>query len=159
MKIKILLVFSILAFNFQLSAFSAEIASSRRLIEQADLLDGEEVMYRGEAVAAIIKRAGYSWINVNDGSSAIGVWCHNKAADTVKFLGDSKHKGDTLEVRGIFHRACPEHGGELDIHADEVIVTAEGHRVPGRLDVEKLKISVALFLITIVLAFMFRKKL
>ncbi|MHB8896748.1 MAG: hypothetical protein ACYC99_16460 [Candidatus Geothermincolia bacterium] len=37
-----------------------------------------------------------------------------------------KYKGSTVRVVGVFHRACEQHGGDTDIHADAVEVLRKG---------------------------------
>ncbi|MBN1526485.1 MAG: DNA-binding protein [Candidatus Omnitrophica bacterium] len=130
------------------AAAEAQRVSSAELIEKAKEFDGKQVIYRGELVTAILDRGEYSWANVNDGNNAIGVWCLSSALKPVKFIGDYKYKGDVIEVRGVFHRACSLHGGELDIHAESVEVKASGYRVKQWFSVRKLILALALLLLT-----------
>lgn len=133
--------------------------SSRDLIENAKLLDGKVLTYRGEAITAIMERGDYSWVNVFDGSNAIGVWCKSGLLKDVKYIGDYKHKGDILEVEGVFNRADPGHNGELDIHAIKVTVVERGYRVEESVDKRKINLSVIIFLLTLLLVYIFRKKM
>ena len=137
----------------------AEIVSSKDLIENANTLDGKTVRYRGEIVTAILNRGEYSWANLNDGDNAVGVWCPSSLLDAVKFIGDYKNKGDVLETEGVFHRACSAHNGELDIHADSVKIIKAGFSVSEGVDSRKLNISAAIFLLTILLVAIFRKRI
>jgi len=138
---------------------AAAAVSSKELIENAKALDGKTIRYRGEAVTAIMNRPEGSWINLNDGDNAIGVWCKSAMLDPVKFIGDYKSKGDILEVEGVFNRACPAHGGELDIHAIAVNVVKHGFMVKEKIDAIKLDIAIAVFLIAILLSALFKKRL
>lgn len=149
----------LLVFSFQLSAFSAEVVTSPEMIDNADALDGKPVRYRGEAVTAVLNRGEYSWINLNDGSNAIGVWCKSAALMPVEFVGDYKHKGDILEVEGIFNRACRAHGGELDIHAKTVNVLKRGFMMKEKMDRLRLDTAIGIFTIAILLVVLFRKRL
>ena len=81
-------------------------------------------------------RGEYAWINVNDGQNAVGIWVNKNLTEDILYAGNYKFKGDGLEITGIFHRACPEHGGDLDIHA-------QGLRKirPGRQTLEKLNLG------------------
>ncbi len=133
--------------------------SSKDLIENARLLDGKVLTYKGEAITAIINRGQYSWINVFDGYNAIGVWCESASLKDVKFLGDYKHKGDMLEVEGVFSRACPAHKGELDIHALRVNIVEQGYRVEEHVSMRKISLSVILFLLVLLVIYIFRKKM
>ena len=134
---------------FGAAAYAAdERLSSIQLIDKAKELDGKSVIYAGELVTAILNRGEYSWAHVNDGSNTIGVWCVTSALAPVKFVGDFKHKGDIVEVRGTFHRACYLHGGELDIHADAIAIKELGHDVRQWISVRKLILALALLLLS-----------
>ncbi len=158
-------LFLIFALNFLLLTFSFSLVqaavtwSSNELIEKAKELDGRTLIYKGELVTAILNRQEHSFINLNDGSNAIGVWCKSSALSSIKFAGDYKHKGDILEVRGVFNRACPEHNGELDIHADEIKIIEHGCLLKERLDPIKIKSSIVIFIIILITVIIFRKKL
>lgn len=132
--------------------------TSKELIENAKSLDGRDVTYRGELVTAVLNRKDHSWVNLNDGDNAIGVWCEDSMVRPVKFIGDYKNRGDILEVSWIFHRACPAHGGELDIHAQTVSVVRHGFPQSERIYKTKLDLSIALFLIILSIVIIFRKR-
>ena len=129
------------------------------MIENAKALDGKTVQYRGEAVTAVLNRGEYSWVNLNDGDNAIGIWCKSASLASIKFIGDYKNRGDILEAKGVFHRACPAHNGELDIHADSIKIAKPGFPVSERMLRRKLNAAIAVFLLTILLAAAFRKRI
>jgi len=137
----------------------AQTLSSTELIENAKELDGAMVLYKGEVVTAIMRHGTHSWITVNDGPSAIGIWAENSLAKNIKFVGDYKYKGDTVEVEGIFNRACSAHGGELDIHAEKIAVLERGSSFAERPYGDRIRIAIALFLATLIAVAFFRKKL
>lgn len=141
------------------SSSYGEVMSSKELIERADLLDGKAVSYSGEVVTAIMKRGEHSWVNLNDGENAIGVWCENSMLEGVKFIGDYKFKGDILEVEGKFNRACSIHRGDLDIHATSIKIIKIGYPVAEKVDTAKLKVAGALFLAILPLLFFFKKRM
>ncbi len=147
------------AFSFQLSACYAEPISSKDLIERAKELDGKEITYKGEAVTAILKRGEHSWVNLNDGNSAIGIWCKTADLKSVIFIGDYRTKGDILEARGTFNRACRSHSGEMDIHARSIKIVEKGHVVAEHLNERKIVLSAILFLIVISLTFIFKRRI
>ncbi len=107
----------------------AQAISSTELIGKAKEYDNVVIIYEGEPVGSILRRGDFAWLNINDGSSAIGVWLPKDKAESVKYMGGYKHKGDWVSVTGVFHRACPEHGGGLDIHAQELTVVKTGEVV------------------------------
>ncbi len=109
-----------------LSAAYAQPVSSTELINNAKLYDGKKVVYEGEVIGDVMARGRYSWVNLNDGQNAVGIWVPEALARDVRMTGSYKTKGDWLEATGIFHRACPEHGGDLDIHAQAIRVIQGG---------------------------------
>jgi len=76
-------------------------------------------MFRGE----------YAWVSIYDGMYAISAWCPADEARQIQSYGDYNHKGDLVEVYGVFHRACNVHGGDLDIHCTSLDVIEEGYPV------------------------------
>ncbi len=114
----------------------AETVSSQVLINNAKQYDGKIVTYQGEAVGDIMARGDHAWINLNDGYIAVGVWVKKAELKDIVYLGSYREKGDIVEVTGVFHRACPEHGGDLDIHAQEVKKI-----IPGRLSSNELNVK------------------
>jgi hypothetical protein len=114
--------------NLKLYAF-AEAVSSTELINNAKQYDGKTVTYIGEVIGDIMIRGEYAWINVNDGKNAIGIWIDKELAQGISYTGSYKSKGDWIEVTGIFHRACQEHGGDLDIHAQDMRKLSQGRKI------------------------------
>lgn len=104
-------------------------ANSTDLIENALTLDGQTIVYTGEVVGDIMKRGDHAWINLSDGSNAMGVWVETAALTGITVAGRYGQTGDTVRVTGTFHRACREHGGDMDIHADTLVRTASGSPV------------------------------
>ncbi len=135
-----------------------EAASSKELIENAKNIDGKSIVYTGEAVTAIMDRGGNSWVNLNDGDNAIGIWCAHALTEPIKYVGDYKNKGDIVEVEGIFNRACPIHGGELDIHASSLKVIKMGYKVRKPFSRKMIGMSAVLFMLTLVAAVISRKR-
>lgn len=118
------------------------------LVEKGKQLDNKEISVSGEAVGDKMRRGNYFWININDGTNSMGVWMDNEDADKVKNLGNYQHKGDTLQITGIFNRACVEHGGDMDIHAQGLQVIKNGHAVNKSVDAKKIVVGAILTLIT-----------
>lgn len=133
--------------------------SSKRLIEHAKFYDGKVVTYKGEAIAAVMNRGDYGWININDGDNAIGVWAKSQLLADVNLFGNYKSKGDMLEVSGIFNMACQEHGGDLDIHADSMTIKKRGYLIGEKIDTRKIYAIFFLFPLSIGIAILFRKRI
>jgi len=115
----------------------AQPISSSQLINSAKELDGKIVTYQGEVIGDVMKRADFAWVNVHDGINAIGIWVSYSLAREIIYTGSYKAKGDIIEVFGIFHRACPEHGGDLDIHAETLRKIDSGRFLRERLNPAK----------------------
>ena len=103
--------------------------SLSELIDEAKDYDGHVIKFRGEAIGNILYRGSYAWVNVSDANnSAIGIWMSADTARKISFLGHYGMRGDTLLVTGTFNRACPDHGGDPDIHADTVTIINSGSK-------------------------------
>ena len=113
---------------FLLSAvcYAQTAISSTELIERAKELNGQEVVYEGELIGEVMTRGNYSWLNLNDGQNAIGVWTGNNFLNLISFAGGYNHRGDWLQVKGVFNRACKTHGADLDIHAQSISLIRRG---------------------------------
>jgi len=124
-------IFLLSAIRYPLSAvcYAQTAVSSTELIERAKELNGQEVAYEGELIGEVMTRGEYSWLNLNDGQNAIGIWTGNNFLNLISFAGDYTHKGDWLQVRGVFNRACQVHGSDLDIHAQSINLIRRGRIV------------------------------
>ncbi|MGE5561018.1 MAG: DNA-binding protein [Chloroflexota bacterium] len=125
--------------------------TSTDLIEHAREYDGQTVTYSGEAIGDVMKRGDHVWLNVSDGANAIGLWLTVDQAQSINALGSYWLTGDTLTVTGIFHRACAEHGGDMDIHVRELAVTARGHARPHPVDARRIAWAAAFALLALAL--------
>lgn len=122
----------------------AKTISSMELIEHAKDFDGKSISFQGEAIGDIMKRGNFAWVNVNDGTSAIGIWLKAELAKEINYTGSYKAIGDTVLVVGRFNRACIEHGGDLDIHADSITIVKTGNLVEEKINLQKYKAALAL---------------
>ncbi|MEW6378406.1 MAG: hypothetical protein AB1611_02230 [bacterium] len=139
---------------------AARLLSSDTLINQSRRYDRQTVQFRGEVVGDIMHRGTHCWINVNDGPQALGIYCPERLVKSIRFIGDYKYNGDTIEVTGTFHKACPQHGGELDIHAEELKIIKTGDRRPHLVTQSKIRMAIALFACTLLVLglHIYRKK-
>ena len=110
---------AILHFAFCILNFNcyAEPISSTELIQDSQQYDGKEVIFKGEVIGEVMPRGDGVWVNINDGENSIGIWMPHELAAAIEYRGGYNVKGDILEIKGIFNRACVQHGGDLDIHA------------------------------------------
>lgn len=102
---------------------SANTVSSQDLINNAPLYNGKIVAYEGEVIGDVMDQ----WINVNDGNAAIGIFYPDaEMVKSIKLCGGYNAIGDRVLISGRFNQACPDHGGDLDIHAQKIEVAAAG---------------------------------
>jgi hypothetical protein len=99
---------------------------SNDLIDHAKDYDNQTVVYEGEVLGDILNRGDHAWLAVFDGSNTIGVFVTAEQAKQITVVGGYGKHGDTIRIEGVFHRACAEHGGDLDIHADTMKVLSVG---------------------------------
>jgi len=132
--------------------------SSVELIEKAAEFDGREVEFRGEAIGEPMRRGDHAWINVNDGANAVGIWADGGAAAAVRLYGSYRARGDAVLVRGVFHRSCPEHGGDFDIHASGITVIAPGTAVDHPVRIPPLIAAVLLLAAALALHLLWRRR-
>ncbi|MGA1863805.1 MAG: hypothetical protein ACMUHX_01960, partial [bacterium] len=118
--------------------------------------DGYHVEVKGEVVGDIMERKNGTWLNIDDGSESIGVWCPKDNLPRIDFIGDYKSKGDILMISGVFNKACSVHGGETDIHATEIIKVHKGHPIHHPISSEKIKWTLILIAFTIVTTGIYR---
>ncbi|MFH1046440.1 MAG: DNA-binding protein [Candidatus Omnitrophota bacterium] len=133
----------------------AQSISSTELINNAKQHDGQTVRYAGEVIGEIMARQGHAWINVNDGKNALGIWVDKTLLKDIKYSGGYQTQGDWVEVQGVFHRACREHGGDLDIHADSVMLVRPGAALAHPLEKAKVKAGIVLLGIIILFAIVY----
>jgi len=122
----------------------AQPVSSGDLINKAKEYDNKPVDYEGEVIGDIMARGQYVWINVNDGQNAVGVWADRFLAKEITFQGGYQRKGDIIRVFGVFHQSCPEHGGDVDIHARMIKKITAGKKTPKAINYGKLKSALIL---------------
>lgn len=137
------------------NALSAGV-STEELMENAEKFDGKVVTIKGEAIGDIMQRKDKQLVNILDNGTAIGVW-GSKNTDLkqkIEFTGSYKTKGDLVQVTGVFNRVCTEHGGDIDIHADNIEILKKGERIKHSMDVRRVQTAVLLS-IAAVLALIF----
>ncbi len=131
---------------FTVTVNAAQKISINDLINNTTAYDMQTVTVEGEAIGEALERGDHAWVNINDGSNAIGIWMTAAETNTIKTYGDYKHVGDTLRVTGVFSRSCAEHGGDVDIHCSSIEIIKSGYDV-------KLKTSNAEIIVAAILLF------
>lgn len=125
--------------------------SSSDLINNAKQYDGKEVIYSGEVIGDVMARGNFAWINVNDTKNAIGIWLSSDLAKEISYTGSYKQKGDIVEIKGKFNRACIMHGGDLDIHAKSLQIIEKGANVDEVVSPRKIKVAITFLIICLTL--------
>lgn len=142
--------------------------NSNDLYDCPQSFDGRRVVYRGEAVGALLERDRGVWTQLNDdvyaellgplpahrdyrgGNAGVGVLLPREAADLVRFVGGPQTRGDVLEVLGTFHRVDPT-GEVAVILVDAATRTADGEPFPDPPLNDRLIAGVAAMLLAIAL--------
>jgi hypothetical protein len=119
------------------------------LIEHSLTRDQQTVIIEGEVIGEVLERGDNAWINVNDGTNAIGVYLKLDQTTQLKVFGDYFNTGDQNRVIGIFERSCVEHGGEMDIHASSIQVIKAGSSIDHPISSWKFVISIILMSIAL----------
>ncbi len=144
----ILMVVLSIGFWMPCAAEELRVVTVSELIRDGKTLDGVAVRMTVEMIGDVMNRGDYSWINGSDTTGALGYWLPAKAAAEVKILGNSRFEGDTAEIQGVFHRACPEHGGDMDVHVNSLKIIKTGIATENAIPKGKTLTS---FLMTIVM--------
>lgn len=101
--------------------------------------DKQTVQVTGEVVGDRITAGDgrHCWLQLASpsDSSTVSVYLTNESADKVDTYGAYGRKGTTLQVRGAFNLACPDHDGASDLHAQVVTITEKGKATPDEFDI------------------------
>lgn len=139
--------------------------TSAELVEEPKRYDGTEVEFAGEVIGEVMVRGENAWIHINDDAyylknveegaklgglnSGMAVYLPAGLTDGITFYGDYKHEGDVVTVHGTFNAACAEHGGDMDIHADDLTVDIPGRAVVDKVMPWKIALAAGLALLAI----------
>ena len=141
---KVIFLSSLLIVSTRFGASALDHVSVNQLIEQEDRYDKTLVTVQGEAIGEPLRRGDECWVNIDDGTNSIGIKMKETDAQRVRTYGSYKQKGDTVQVKGYFYKACPEDGGETDIHAIDVQVVSPGESTPENVPPSKIAAAAGL---------------
>jgi hypothetical protein len=159
-----LLMFPVSAATGPVSTISTESVtselqkSSTEIIEHAKDLNEKTIIYQGEIIGDMMQREDHIWINVSDGINAIGVWLTVAQASGLSMAGRYDTRGDIVRVTGLFSHACPEHGGDYDIHAQSIIKVQTGYPVEHPVNPWVVLLSLCLLIAAIIVLLVFRRQ-
>ena len=115
--------------------------SSTVAVECPAVFDQAPVVVVGEVVGDVLRRAGGSWVQLNDdpyalevgplpitgaqagASAGLAVWMPDPLDDGLT-AGRSDRRGDVLEIRGTFLRTDEDDGGGTSVRAERASVLA-----------------------------------
>ncbi len=123
--------------------------------------DKQTVQITGEAVGDIIDaRDGMVWVTLAEASSSsnasVAVLMTRESASHIDTLGRYGTTGTMLQVRGVFHLACPEDQGLSDVHATSVAVVTKGSHHADEFRPEAFAVGAALTVVGFALMGLFR---
>ena len=156
--LKLLFVTILLSVLFA-EAAGAKAVDINSLIENGKAMNNTSVTVEGEAIGEALERGDYSWVNINDGTNAIGIWLKKFDAEMIKYYGDYEHVGDTVRITGTFSNNCSEHGGDVDIHCTSIEIVKEGHNVKNEVPGAKILTAAVLLCAALTVVFIWRKEL
>ncbi|MBU3114569.1 hypothetical protein [Clostridium lacusfryxellense] len=154
---KTMILICILVFSYSITCKAKDYKNFNDLIENSKKLDNSSITLKGEAIGESMNRGEYSWVNISDGSTAMGIWIESTLAKNIKNYGKYAYKGDIVEINGNFNRACTQHGGDMDVHASSIKVVETGGSVIIPISKSKKIIALVLTSITLVLCISYFK--
>jgi hypothetical protein len=141
--------------------------NSASLVENANAWNGRVITFKGEVIGEAMVRGKMVWIHLNDDAymwknieeeakldgynSGHAVWISTDLAMGIRFFGDFKHEGDVVKIVGMFHAACPQHGGDMDIHASTLEIVRVGHPVHHVFNTSRAITAAVLLVLALVL--------
>ncbi len=152
---KALILMTLITACFAVPVSAAGITEINGLIENAAAFNNQTVTVQGEAIGEALDRGEYAWVNINDGTNAIGIWLKSSDAETITYFGDYKHIGDTVRIIGIFSRDCSEHGGDVDVHCSSIEIIKKGHPVNEEVSFTKVSAAAILFCAALIVAYIY----
>lgn len=113
------------------------------LFSQPSLYEGKIVQVSGEAIGDIVVadplRRKNCWVTLTSTDAAnpatISVYMSREQAAQIDHLGRYGVMGSILQIRGIYHQACPEHEGTPDVHATNTAIISRGSEHPDMFEI------------------------
>lgn len=136
----------------------AQPLSVAEILKDPKSFDGKTIVFEGEVIGDVMRRGNFAWVNVYNYDDALGVWMSASLAAGIDYTGSYREIGDKIEVVGVFHRACPEHGGDMDLHAQGMRRISCGAPIPEKLSAKKRNVIIILLGVFTVLWIFTRSK-
>lgn len=126
------------------------------LVNDSGKWNNKSVELTGEAIGDIMKRGDDAWLNVSQDGTVLGFWGKADLFKPITHLGDYSQAGDTIRVTGEFHTACPEHGGDMDVHITRLEVVHPGTKTEHPVKAINIWLSLGGAITAAVLAFVLK---
>ena len=143
------MVKTLLGLFLSLSINNTPITTINYLIEHSLTRDQQIVVIEAEVIGEVLERGDFAWLNVNDGTNAIGVYTDIDLTSQLTTFGDYFHVGDKIRIVARFERSCLEHGGEMDLHATSITVIKKGYATEHEVTALKFVLSIILMAMAI----------
>jgi len=153
--LKAMIIAALLSALFMISAGAEEVTDINSLINETEAFNNQSVTVEGEAIGEVLERGEYAWVNISDGTNAIGVWMKAEDAESIGCFGDYKHIGDTIRITGVFSNNCTEHGGDVDIHCASMSIVKTGYSVKNTVSQTKTVYAAALLCLACAMALIY----
>ena len=76
----------------------------------------------------------------------------SKMAEEITYAGNYNVLGDRVRITGQYVDACHQHGGEADIHCNQLVVIETGMAQKEVVSIYKIAAMIALVMIAIILS-------
>lgn len=121
------------AFGGPTISSSKEAYTVFQLLEKQQELDGTTITFSGEVIGQPIHDKKGVFVNVMDHEfNALGVYLNPSDLSQLKHFGRYSSRGDYIQVTGVFHKICLQHGGDTDLHATTVTIKKPGEAIPEK---------------------------
>ncbi len=146
---------SILMWGYPIQGHAQSLKSVtlNQLIEESGKYDGEAVIVNGEALVEIMERGNDAWVNINDGTNAMGIFMPLEEAKKIKLFGEYHTLGDKIEIEAVFNRSCKIHGGDMELHFIKYKNITPGQDRVTQINKQNLALAIGLTIITILMTF------
>jgi hypothetical protein len=139
------IVVLILLCLFSISAIAIPVST---LVKHGKEFDGQYVEITGEVIGDIMLRGEKAWLNVlSPEGIAIGVLCPAYQTKQVTYLGNYRQHGDTILVKGLFHRFFKGQGGETMVEGYAVDILRPGYPTRHPVPIKKIIFTMSLALL------------
>jgi hypothetical protein len=134
-------------------AESPQPVTLNQLVEEGAKYDGKTVIVTGEALVELLERGEDAWVNINDGTNAMGVFMPLEDAKKIKTFGEYHTVGDKIEIEAVFNRSCKVHGGDMELHFIKYKNMTPGQDRVTQINKQNLLLAIGLTAITIFMTF------